>query len=125
MFLVFMAEDCIFCKIIAGKIPSEKVYEDDNFVGFLDINPFTKGHTLVIPKKHYKTLLDVPSSLFGEFLDVGKKVALKLIEGEKAEGFNLMMSNFEVAQQEVPHVHLHVVPRRKGDGKFKFLKSEK
>jgi histidine triad (HIT) family protein len=118
-------KDCIFCKIVAGEIPSERVYEDDNFIGILDINPHTKGHTLVIPKKHYTTLLDAPSSLLGEFLDAGKKVALNLINKEKAEGFNLIMSNFEVAQQEVPHVHLHVVPRRKGDGKFKFLKSEK
>jgi len=109
-------EDCIFCKIIRGKIPSEKIYEDDNFIGILDINPKTKGHSLIIPKKHFKTLLDVPSSMLGEFLDAGKKLAIKLLEKENAEGFNLVMNNYEVAGQIVPHVHMHILPRKKDDG---------
>ena len=116
-------EDCIFCKIVRGEIPAEKVLESANFIVIKDANPKTKGHSLVIPKKHYKTLLDVPDSLMGEFLETAKEVAFKLLKENKAEGFNLLMSNFEVAQQEVPHVHLHIVPRTKGDGKFKFLKS--
>ena len=116
-------EDCIFCKIVSGEIPSERVLENDNFIVIKDINPFTKGHSLVIPKKHYETLLDVPDSLMGEYLETAKEVAFKLLKENKAEGFNLLMSNFKVAQQEVPHVHLHIVPRKKADGKFKFLKS--
>ena len=108
--------DCIFCKIIAGKIPSDIIYYDDNFIGILDINPKTKGHILVIPKKHYKTLLDMPSSLGNELLGAVKKVALKLIEDEKAEGFNVLINNFEIAGQIVPHAHVHVIPRKKDDG---------
>lgn len=111
-----MTEDCIFCKIVKGEIKSEKILETDNFFAIKDVNPKTKGHSLVIPKKHYETLLDVPASLLGEFLGIGKKLALKLLDEEKAEGFNLIMNNYEVAGQLVPHVHLHVLPRTKGDG---------
>lgn len=114
-------EDCVFCKIIKGEIPSTKVYEDDNFIGIFDVNPLVEGHTLVIPKNHYKTVLDLPSSLGGELLDTIKKISLKLIEEGKAEGFNVVQSNNEVAQQEVPHLHFHIVPRNKEDGlKYRF-----
>ena len=109
-------EDCIFCKIIAGEIPSEKVYEDDNFIAVLDINPQVKGHTLIIPKKHFKTILDTPNSLGGEFLEAIKSVALKLVEKEKAEGFNIIFNVNKIAGQEVDHVHAHVVPRKGSDG---------
>ena len=71
---------------------------------------------MVISKKHYKTLLDIPSSMFGEFLEAPKKLALKLLEEEEAEGFNLVMNNYKIAGQLVPHVHLHILPRKKGDG---------
>ena len=108
--------DCIFCKIIAGEIPSKKVYEDDNFIGILDINPVAEGKTLLISKKHYKTLLDMPSSLGNEMLDAIKKISLKLIDEGKAEGFNILINNFEVAGQVVPHTHIHILPRKKGDG---------
>lgn len=111
-----MENDCIFCKIVKGEIPAKKVYEDDNFIGFLDINQATPGKTLLIPKKHYKTLLDIPNSLGNEMLEAIKKIALKLIEEGKAEGFNLMMNNFEVGGQIVPHAHVHVLPRKSGDG---------
>ncbi|MBC8435226.1 HIT family protein [archaeon] len=115
-------DDCIFCKIAKGEIPSEKVLENDNFIVIKDINPMTEGHSLVIPKKHYTTFLDVPPSLFGEYMETAKEAVFILLKETKAEGFNLLMSNFKVAQQEVPHVHLHIVPRKKGDGNFKFLK---
>jgi histidine triad (HIT) family protein len=108
-------EDCIFCKIIKGEIPSEKILETDNFFAIKDINPKTSGHSLVISKKHYQTLLDVPSSLFGEFLETAKKLALKLMKEEAAEGFNLIMNNYRIAGQLVPHIHIHVLPRKKED----------
>ena len=114
-------EDCIFCKIVKGEIKSDIVYDDDNFIGILDINPIAEGHTLIIPKNHYRTILDMPSSLGGEVIDAIKKVSLKLMDEGKAEGFNVVQSNNEVAQQEVPHLHFHIVPRKKGDGlKYSF-----
>ena len=109
-------DDCIFCKIARGEIPSEKFLETDNFFAIKDIHPKTQGHSIVISKKHYKTLLDIPSSLLGEFLETGKKLALKLLKEENAEGFNLVVNNYEVAGQLVPHAHLHILPRKKNDG---------
>jgi len=108
-------EDCIFCKIVKGEIPSEKVYEDDNFISILDINPETQGHTLVMPKNHFKTLLNVPSSLGNEFLEAIKNTSLKLIDKHKADGFNIVFNNYEIAGQEVGHVHAHIMLRKKGD----------
>lgn len=108
--------DCIFCKIVKGEIESEKVYEDDNFIGFFDIRPVSEGHTLIIPKKHYETILDMPNTVGNELVEALKKVALDLINKGKAEGFNIVQSNYRVAQQEVPHLHFHIIPRRKGDG---------
>lgn len=109
-------EDCIFCKIAKGEIPSEKVYEDDNFLSILDITPETIGHTLVIPKKHFKTILDVPTSLGNEFLEAIKNTTLKLIKTHKAEGFNIVFNNYKIAGQEVDHVHAHILLRKKEDG---------
>jgi histidine triad (HIT) family protein len=111
-----MEEDCIFCKIVNGEVKSEKILESENFFAVKDIHPKTKGHCLIIPKKHYKTLLDMPSLLFGEFLETAKELGLKLIDEEKAGGFNLVMNNFEVAGQVVPHAHLHIIPRKESDG---------
>jgi histidine triad (HIT) family protein len=111
-----MVDDCIFCKIVKGEIPSEKVYEDDNFIGFLDINPEVKGHTLVIPKKHFKTLLDMPSSLGNEMLEAIKKISLELIDKQKSGGVNVVFNINKIAGQEVDHVHAHILPREKGDG---------
>ncbi len=109
-------KDCIFCKIIRGEILSEKVYEDDNFIGILDIHPKAEGHTLIIPKKHFGNLLDMPSTLSCELMDAVKSVALNLIKNKKAEGFNLIVNNGETAGQVVHHAHLHIIPRKAGDG---------
>lgn len=108
-------KDCIFCKIVNGEAKAEKVYEDDNFIGILDISPVSEGHTLVIPKKHYETVLDMPNTLGNELVEAIKKVALDLIKKGNAEGFNVVQSNYSVAQQEVPHLHFHIVPRKNGD----------
>src|SRR4030042_4585054 len=109
-------DECIFCKIAKGGVPREKIYENDNFFSVPDIKPIVPGHTLVIPKKHFETILDLPSSLGPELLDCIKKTSLKLIEEYKAEGFNLITNNFEAAGQVVKHVHFHIIPRKKGDG---------
>jgi histidine triad (HIT) family protein len=115
---MFMVEnkDCIFCNIVSGEVESKKVYEDENFLGFLDINPMVKSHTLIIPKKHFKTILDIPISLGNEMVEAVKKVALDLIEKKKGEGFNVLVNNFEVSGQVVPHLHVHIIPRSEGDG---------
>jgi len=103
-------EGCIFCKIVRKEIPANIVYEDDNFFAIKDINPKVEGHTLLIPKKHYKTLLDMPSSLGNEMLDALKKITFMLIKENKAEGFNL-----GVVGEDVSHAHIHILPRKKGD----------
>jgi len=108
--------DCIFCKIASGEVDAEKILENDNFLVIKDIKPRTKGHLLVISKKHYHTLFDMPSSLFGEFLETAKEAAFKILQQEKAKGFNLIMNNFEIAGQLVPHVHLHILPRYEKNG---------
>jgi histidine triad (HIT) family protein len=111
-------EECIFCKIAKGEVPVEKVYENDNFLSFPDANPVIEGHTLVIPKKHFKTALDLPNTLGGELLDCIKKTTLVLLDKNKADGFNLVSNNFPSAGQAVHHVHFHIMPRKEGDGKI-------
>ena len=111
-----MEENCIFCKIANKKIPAEIIYESDNFIGFLDIKQIAEGKTLIIPKQHFKTILDIPDSLGSEMLEAIKEVALSLIKQGKAQGFNLLVNTYEVAGQVVPHAHIHILPRKKGDG---------
>jgi histidine triad (HIT) family protein len=112
-----MEKECIFCEIIKGEIPCEKVYEDDNFIGILDIEPEVEGHILVIPKKHFGSFLDTPSSLGGEFFDAIKNIGLKLIKNKEADGFNIVFNTNESAGQVVKHVHAHILPRKIGDNR--------
>lgn len=108
-------KDCVFCKI-AKEGKSEKVMESDNFFAIRDIRPRVEGHTLVIPKKHYVTLLDIPDKLGNEMLYFTKKVAEKLLDDKHGDGFNILMNNLEVAGQLVMHAHLHIIPRKESDG---------
>ena len=108
--------ECIFCKIIKGELNSDKVYEDDNFIGILDANPKTEGHTLVIPKKHYENILEMPSSLSNELIDAIKTISLDLINQGKGEGVNVFTNVGEASGQVVFHLHIHIIPRKKGDG---------
>jgi len=119
-----MREDCVFCKIAKGEIPTEKIYENDNFFSTLDANPTAEGHSLVISKKHFKTLLDVPSSMGTELLDCIKKTTLKLMEKYKSEGFNIIVNNFPCAGQVVHHIHVHIIPRKQCDGRKLHLDKE-
>ncbi len=109
-------ENCIFCKIARGDIFNKKIYENDNFFSILDVNQKIKGHALVISKKHFKTILDIPDTLSPELLECIKKTIFKLMNEDKFDGFNIVNNNFEVAGQVVEHVHFHILPRRKGDG---------
>lgn len=108
--------NCLFCKIANGDIPSAKVYEDENFTAFLDINPVNKGHTLVVPKKHFETLLDIPEEILVRYMVVVKKISGIVKNAVGASGFNLMMNNFKASGQEVDHAHLHIIPRFENDG---------
>lgn len=101
-------KDCIFCKIINGDIPSMKIYEDDICLAYLDINPDSDGHTLVIPKKHYKDIYDIPNNTLSHIYDVSKKIMKILEEKLGCNGFSLLQNNGSV--QEVKHYHLHIKP---------------
>ena len=109
-------EDCVFCKIIAGQVPSKKLFETEKVEAFLDAFPSTKGHSLIIPKKHYETLLEIPEEDLKEVIVVAKKVAEAIVNATKADGFSLVQNNKEAAGQLVKHVHFHIVPRFKDDG---------
>lgn len=110
-----MNGDCVFCKISSGKIPSKRVYENDNFFSVPDINPVTGGHCLVISKKHFKTCLDIPIGLGQELIDCIKNTSIKLMKENNSGGFNVINNNFPPAGQVVEHVHFHIIPRKKGD----------
>ena len=107
---------CVFCKIVAGEIPSEKVYEDDHVLAFMDINPTSRGHTLVIPKDHSESLTSTSVDTLKNVVTVLPKLAGAVVEATRAEGFNVLQSNGPCAGQVVPHVHFHIVPRNEGDG---------
>ena len=106
-----MKNNCIFCAIAAGEIPSFKVYEDDLVLAYLDINPFTKGHTLVIPKAHSEGLLDTSDETLATIIARVKKVAAHLKAALPCDGFNILQNNGAAAGQTVMHVHFHIVPR--------------
>ncbi len=112
----FMTEDCLFCKIVSGEIPSYRVYENEAVYAFLDINPASEGHTLVAPKKHFNSFTDLGAEDIAALFEAAKKVTLALEKAFSANGMNIGVNNGEVAGQEVPHVHVHVIPRKKGDG---------
>ncbi|HHE36190.1 MAG TPA: HIT family protein [Candidatus Woesearchaeota archaeon] len=109
-------ENCVFCKIVRGEIPCSKVYEDKEFLAFLDIKPINKGHTLVVPKTHCKNLLDFPRAEETDLVEFIKKVAGAVVKAVNAEGFNLGMNNGSVAGQVIEHAHFHIIPRFSDDG---------
>lgn len=107
-------DNCIFCKILNGDIPSRKVFEDDDFCVIMDVDPATKGHCLILPREHYANLLAMPDELAARVLPLAKKVAAHLQETLGCDGINLVQNNGEVAGQTVHHFHMHVIPRYQG-----------
>jgi histidine triad (HIT) family protein len=107
--------DCIFCRIIAGDIPAHKVYEDDATLAFLDINPATRGHTLVIPKAHAADLFSMSADVMAATAQTVRTVARILQRGVQPEGINVLQNNGAAAGQEVFHYHVHLIPRWQGD----------
>ncbi|BBD09496.1 HIT family protein [Desulfovibrio ferrophilus] len=111
-----MASDCIFCKIVSGEAPSEKLYETDHVLAFLDIAPVHKGHALVIPKVHYQTIFDFPAALGEDIITVMQIVGKAVMQTTGGTGLNVGQNNFRDAWQLVDHVHWHIIPRFAGDG---------
>lgn len=109
-------ENCIFCKIIAGEIPVEKVYEDEKIFAFLDTHPVNIGHTLVMPKEHYLSIYDTPDELLADLAPVLKKLSIAVKSAVGADGINIEMNNGPAAGQIVFHTHVHVIPRFLEDG---------
>lgn len=108
-------DNCIFCKIVAGDIPSMRVYEDEDCIATLDIGPAGRGHTLIIPKNHYDDITDnVDEALLGRLLKVAAMIGARQKERLHADGFNIVQNNGEAAGQTVKHLHIHVIPRYAG-----------
>ena len=116
--LIMKKDNCIFCKIINGDIPSRRLYEDDNFIVMMDIQPASKGHSLVLPKEHYANLFEMPEELAGEAIKVAQKMVKKMAPALHADGFNLLQNNGEAAGQTVSHFHIHLIPRYKGEAEI-------
>jgi len=108
--------DCIFCKIILGEIPATKVYEDDTALAFMDIRPITKGHTLIIPKKHSQLVSELDEYTAAHLFKVVRKLDIAIRKLEGVKDITILVSDGPAAQQEVPHVHIHLIPRYEHDG---------
>ena len=108
-------DNCIFCKIVAGEIPSHTTYEDENCKVILDINAATKGHSLIIVKDHYDNFFELPEEKAVEVIKVAKMMSKQMAENLQCDGFNILQNNNEVAGQTVMHYHMHLIPRYKLD----------
>lgn len=108
--------DCIFCKIVSGAVPSFKLYEDAQVLAFMDINPLTEGHALVIPKRHAPTLMETDDEALRAVIVAVKKVAAAVVRALGVDSVNVLQANGRWAAQSVPHLHFHVIPRRPNDG---------
>jgi len=111
-----MITPCVFCKIVAGEIPSTRLYEDEDTLVFMDIAPIIQGHALVIPKRHYDPLTATPVPVLQALIAVIRAVAQAQTQALKADGINVMQANGAAAGQVVPHLHFHVIPRFNTDG---------
>jgi len=107
--------NCLFCKIVSGEIPCNKIYEDKNFLAFLDINPVNKGHTLVIPKKHSKNILDIDKETLKNLMVVVQKLSKQIKTALKSDGINIIINNEPTAGQVIFHTHIHIIPRFNSD----------
>ena len=108
-------DNCIFCKIAAGEIPSATLYEDADFRVIMDISPASKGHALILPKEHYANLYELPDDVAGKVMQLAKKMTTQMTEKLGCDGFNLVQNNGEVAGQTVFHFHMHLIPRYDDD----------
>lgn len=109
-------KECVFCKIANGEMPAAKLLEDKKVVSFLDINPVNHGHILVMPKKHYETIMDIPGRELAKVMEMVPALAKAVTEVTNADGLNIFQTNKPCAGQTIPHVHFHIIPRHKNDG---------
>ncbi len=109
-------DNCIFCKLANGEIPTNAIYEDDEFKVILDMSPATKGHALILPKDHYRNMYDIPEEKVTKAFALAKKMTKEMTDKLGADGFNIVQNNEEVAGQTVFHFHIHLIPRYKNDG---------
>ncbi len=109
-------QDCIFCKIVKGEAPSQKVYETEKILAFLSIGPVNEGHTLVIPKEHYENIFDIPEPLLNEAMSAVKKISPAVMKATDAHGIVVSQNNHAPAGQAVFHFHFHIIPRYSHDG---------
>jgi histidine triad (HIT) family protein len=112
------ADDCLFCKMVAGKVTVTKIYEDEVILSFLDIGPISDGHTLVIPKQHFEKLHECPAELLGQVFTRIGKIAGSIVAAMNSDGYNLLCNNGRAAGQLIEHLHFHIIPRNTGDGVF-------
>ena len=112
------ADDCLFCKMVAGQIPVTKIYEDEIVLAFLDIGPISDGHALVIPKQHFEKLHDCPAELLGQVFSHLGEIAGAVAAAMDSDGYNLLCNNGRAAGQLIEHLHFHIIPRNAGDGLF-------
>lgn len=112
------SDECIFCKIIAGQIPAEKIYEDAAVLAFLDIGPVSDGHVLVVPKRHYEKVHECPPDLLADMWAKLGKIAGAVSLAMNSDGYNVLCNNGRAAGQLVDHLHFHIIPRMTGDGVF-------
>jgi len=111
-----MSDNCIFCKIVNGEILSKQVYEDELFRVIMDVSPATKGHVLILTKKHYRNIFDLADLEASRLLVLAKRIAVAMKEGLACDGINIIQNNEAVAGQSVFHFHLHIIPRYENDG---------
>ena len=107
--------DCIFCKIANGEIPSATLYEDEDFRVILDLGPASKGHAFILPKAHAANIYEISDDMAAKAMILAKKMATKMTEALKCDGFNIVQNNGEPAGQTVFHFHMHLIPRYEGD----------
>jgi histidine triad (HIT) family protein len=111
-------KECLFCKMVAGRIPVTKIYEDDVVLSFLDIRPISDGHTLVVPKQHFEMLHECPAEQMGLIASRISRIAKAVVDAMDCEGYNLLNNNGRSAGQLIEHLHFHIIPRNAGDGLF-------
>lgn len=122
---IIAQDNCVFCKIIAGEIPSQTIYEDEQFKVILDVGPATRGHALIIPKNHYANLYELPEEIAADAMKLAKKSMIRMTEKLHSDGFNIIQNNGEIAGQTVFHFHMHLIPRYKEDGEIlKYIAGE-